>query len=211
MLIKSKKLSILFSFVACLMFSALFLSSCATKPDTSTESPASTSSPAESVSDSFKKELYQVTGELLKQNYDLFFNIFSIHQLELDIPEKNAGDATIFPVKDDRFKTYSELESYVRSTYISSTADNLLAGGMYVNRDGKLFGDLSKQTGGGYYVDWNNYEYEVSDIKVDSAIVTIRTTENAPNVEGTDKKTDVTLTGIVVKENGKWLLQEIIQ
>lgn len=196
--------SIAVSLVFIMMFSA-----CTTKSDTSIQS--ATPAPAATDSAANNEELHKVVGVLLQQNYRIFFDMFRYHQLTLDVPENNDGNDMIFPVKDSTFTTYEQLESYVRSTYVKSFADSLLGEGLYLNRDGKLYGDMSKFSGGGYYVDWKNYTFDVTDITENTAVVTIQTTDSPPNPEGTDEKIDITLTGKLVKENGKWLLENIIQ
>ena len=45
--------------------------------------------------------------------------------------------------------------------------------GRYIDKDGRLHGDINKDTGMGYYIDWNNYRFEVNETSESSAIITI--------------------------------------
>jgi hypothetical protein len=156
-----------------------------------------------------ERDLHMAADQLLSRNQETFFNIFGLAILQPEFPEEGIGEDTILPVKDARFAAYSDLEGFVRSTYVAKEADYLLKehrGGLYFDRDGKLCVDISKDAGMGYYVNWNNYRYELTDIKADSAVLKIYTTDESPaGIE------EITLTGKMLKEDGNWLLEKMIQ
>jgi len=155
-------------------------------------------------SSGLQNELYYQAGKLIDTNKEVFYDIFGLSMLQLDVPEKRPENQWIFPVKDKRFTTYSELDNYIRNTYIKSQADILMGNGRYLNKDGKLYGDMSKDGGVGYYVDWNNYHYEISDISQTSATITIYTIDDSPA-----GKKDITIKVKMQKENGLWLLEKM--
>ncbi len=155
-----------------------------------------------------EKDLYAAADQLLNRNREAFFDIFGLAILQPEYPEDGIGEDTILPVKDDRFANYGELEGFVRNTFIKKEADFLLneyREGLYFDRDGKLYVDISKDAGMGYYVNWKNYRYQLTDIKPDSAVLQIYTTDESP--EGTK---EITLTGKLLKEGDNWLLEKMI-
>jgi len=151
-----------------------------------------------------EKEIYDRAGKLIDRNKLAFFEIFGLSMLHMEIPDKRADEEVLFPVKDERFTTFFELDAYVRSTYIKSEADALLSNGRYHNIEGKLYGDLSKDGGMGYYVNWNDYCYDIGDISETSATLNLFTVEDSP--AGTE---DVGITVKMLKENGTWLLEKM--
>lgn len=155
-----------------------------------------------------EEEVYVAADQLLSRNQEAFFDIFGLAILQPEFPEGGLDEDAILPVKDTRFATYSDLEGFVRSTYVKQEADFLLnehRGGIYFDRDGVLWVDVSKDAGMGYYVNWNDYRYELTDIKADSAVLKIYTTEESP--AGSE---EITLTGKLLKESGNWLLEKMI-
>jgi len=153
-----------------------------------------------------EREGYFQAAMLLDRNKTILFDIFGLSMLELEIPENGVDSETLFPVVDERFTTFEELDGYLRSTYVKQEADALLANGRYVEQDGKLYGDISKDGGIGYYVNWQDYRYEISEITDRSATLVIDTTEESPA-----GKEDITITLKMVKEDDQWLLEEIVQ
>lgn len=79
-----------------------------------------------------------------------------------------------------------------------------MGNGRYVDRDGKLHADLSKDAGMGYNVDWNDYRYGISDISETSATITIVTVDDSPA-----GKEDKIIKVKMLKENNKWLLEKM--
>ena len=152
-----------------------------------------------------ERDVYDQAGKLIDRNKEAYFDIFGLSMLKMDIPEKHAEAEVLFPVTDDRFASYDDLEQFVRGTYIKSEADSLLGNGRYRDLDGKLYGDISKDTGMGYNVDWNDYSYKIDDLTGTSASLHIFTTDDSPAGQK-----DTTITALVQKENGVWLLKKIV-
>ena len=75
--------------------------------------------------------------------------------------EPVSGD-NIYKVSDERFSSYSDFESFIRSTYCKDTADMLLYNypyegtQLYVDVDGMLCIDSNLSGSKGYYVDWTD-------------------------------------------------------
>jgi len=150
-------------------------------------------------------ELHRQARELLARNKVTFFEIYGLFMLPLDIPEEGVGEETLFPVVDPRFTTFRDLEEFIRSTYIKKTADALLGDGRYQDVDGRLYGDLSKDAGVGYYVNWADYRYSLEQVSDDEAVIHIYTIDDSPA-----GREEVTLTARMLKENGRWLLEEMV-
>jgi len=157
-------------------------------------------------SNQLEEDLYTQANMLIDRNKTAFFEIFGLSMLNMKIPESGVGTETIFPVVDERFTTFAQLEEYVNSTYARSEADALLGNGRYLNMNGNLYGDISKDGGMGYYVDWESYRLEVRDITDRSATLMIYTIDDSPA-----GKEDITITVKMVKENGLWLLEQMVQ
>jgi|LSQX01.3.fsa_nt_gb hypothetical protein len=151
-----------------------------------------------------KRILYERAQQLIDRNITAFCEIFGLAMLELEMPQDSLTEESLLPVKDDRFLNYADLESFVRSTYIKTEADNLLANGRYHNVDGKLYADITTDAGMGYYIDWNSYGFAVSDLTESSAKLTIWVSEDSPAGEE-----ELELTIKMIKENGTWLLEKM--
>lgn len=152
-----------------------------------------------------KIEMYHCATELLERNKIIFFEIYGLSMLETDIPEDRSNEEVFFPVIDQRFTTYAELEGFIKSTYVQSVAESLLGNGRYVDVEGKLYADISKDTGGGYYVDWENYSFQIVQNSDTEAELHIFTIEDSPA-----GKEDIVITVKMLKENSEWLLEDII-
>lgn len=155
-------------------------------------------------SNEHERNAYLQAGRLIEANREVFCNIFGLSMLPLEIPENLPEDQSVFPVKDNRFVTFSDLENFIRGIYVKSEADALMNSGRYIDKDGKLYGDINKDAGMGYYVDWNNYRYELSDISESKATITIYTVDDSPA-----GKEDITIKVNMLKENDHWLLEKM--
>ncbi len=152
----------------------------------------------------YEKEVYEAVGRLIDNNLKAFRDIFGLHMLPMDIPENRPEDQVFFPVVDDEFVSFVQLEQFVRNTYVKKEADSLLGSGKYKDVDGKLHGDITKDGGMGYYVNWNDYRYEIKNIRKDSADLVIYVVDDSPA-----GKEDVTIEVKLLKENDKWLLERM--
>ncbi|SDG68180.1 DUF3298 and DUF4163 domain-containing protein [Desulfosporosinus hippei] len=153
-----------------------------------------------------ERDLYSQVGYLLERNKEAFYEIFGLSMLPMDIPEKRGDNEVLFPVIDRRFVNYADFEQFVRGTYIRSEADLLLSNGKYQNVEGKLYGDISKDAGLGYYVNWNDYSYVLETINETSAKLTIFTTDDSPA-----GKKNMTITVGLQEVNGVWLLEKVVE
>jgi hypothetical protein len=108
-------------------------------------------------------------------------------------------------VVDHRFETFPQLEEFIRDTYVQKTADALLGDGRYQDIDGRLYADISKDAGGGYYVNWENYLYRLEQVSDGEAVLYIYTSDDSPA-----GKEEITLTARLLKEKGRWLLEDMI-
>lgn len=160
--------------------------------------------PAAFSTNELARELYREAGMLIERNRVCFCEIFGLSMLEVDFSEDLALEGTLYPVIDPRFPSYVDLDAFVYSTYIKQEAAALLASGRYWDIKGWLYADLSKDTGMGYYVDWNNYCYAISEITATEATLQINTTADSP--AGHE---DVAITVKMIKEDGLWLLEKM--
>ena len=92
----------------------------------------------------------------------------------------------------------------MRGIYVKSEADTLMNSGRYIDKDGRLHGDINKDTGMGYYIDWNNYRFEVNETSESSAIITIYVVDDSPA-----GKEETTIEVKMLKENDRWLLEKM--
>jgi hypothetical protein len=160
--------------------------------------------PAVLSANELERELYRQAGMLIERNRVCFCEIFGLSMLEVDFSEDLVLEGTLYPVIDPRFPSYADLDAFVYSTYIGQEAAALLASGRYWDIKGWLYADLSKDTGMGYYVDWNNYRYAISEITAAAATLQINTTADSP--AGHE---EVAITVKMLKEDGLWLLEEM--
>jgi len=148
---------------------------------------------------------YEEALGLIERNRTVFSEIYVLRMLPMRIPEERNLNEYFFPVIDPRFTRYEELENYIRNTYSQKTSDELLSNGRYIDVYGSLYGDIRMDAGVGYYVNWQEYSYEVSDLTEESANLEISITEESP--AGTK---EIAISARMIKENGKWLLEKMI-
>jgi hypothetical protein len=151
-----------------------------------------------------ERDAYLQAGKLIEANKEVFYNIFGLSMLPLEMPEIISEDQSIFPVKDNRFTTFSDLDNYIRGIYVKEEADALMGTERYIEKDGKLYGDIYKDAGMGYYVDWNNYRYELNDISETEATIKIYTVDDSPA-----GREEITIEVKMLKENDSWLLEKM--
>jgi hypothetical protein len=152
-----------------------------------------------------ERELHRRVRELLDRNKVTFYEIYGLSMLPMHIPQSVIGEETLFPVVDHRFETFPQLEEFIRDTYVQKTADALLGDGRYQDVDGRLYGDISKDAGGGYYVNWEDYRYCLEQVSDDEAVVHVFTIDDSPA-----GREEITLTARMLKERGRWLLENVM-
>lgn len=154
-----------------------------------------------------------IARQLLDRNIEAFSQIFYLQTLPVDT-EDGSYRTGIYPVKSDKFKTFADLESFVRDTYVKNEADYLLTdfnnmGPQYMDIDGRLYTDKSKEGGVGYNIDWTDYKVEVK--KITSGIITLTVTvKEMEFTPGPIVQKDLDITVKMIKEDGKWLLEKMV-
>lgn len=162
----------------------------------------------------------QMLDELVEKNFDCMTKIFVLGSL----PCEDIGDngleinwedenSYIRKVTDSRFPDYESFSEYVHSVYTESTADMLLNNypfegePKYLDKDGELYIDLSKDGGKGYYVNWQNRTISIVEQNEDTCSFNIETTIEEPADEPVEKP--YTINCKAVYENGRWVLEEM--
>ena len=179
----------------------------ATTPDATTvEAPTGESETGEHVLPEIEK--------LIKDNYECGIRI-----LNGELPHENNGDYNendestyICKVTDDRFKTFDDFDKYVRSLYTGEVADKYLTGdkARYINKDGKLYINLKECGAKGYYVDWNDAKVTLDYVGVLECKFTVTGYLSEPGDNVKPEEYSVSGTVVREKEDGSWLLTEII-
>lgn len=122
-----------------------------------------------------KNEVYIGEGKmtvirsLISTNGLLANEVFGASHLPVDSSKTvTQGGQAFAPVVSEKIKTYSELETLVKSTYIEAVAERLLnEPKKYVEIDGKLYFDLQyDQTEKAKY-DWSEFESEFKNLNDD--------------------------------------------
>lgn len=179
--------------------------------DTTTEIAQETGGGASDVS----AELDEATMRaLMKENINCNLNIFALGNLMPVGGEYDTSMGDLVEVDPSEFADWDSFEEYVRSVYCQEAADMYLYNypyegqPKYVNQDGKLYLNMTLCGGKGYYVDWTDYQIEVTastDTRVEvKMIATVEWPSDEPVREPYEA------TGAFVYENGKWLLESMI-
>ncbi len=149
--------------------------------------------------------------ELVEKNLDCVLSIFDGGYLQYDTtPTENK----LHKVTDPRFADFAALESFVRSVYIETEADELLyrqvvpGHTLYVNLDGELYIDEAAMANKGYYVDWSNFDLTVVAVSGGSCrfTVTAALIEPGPVAE----RKPYVRAGEAIYENDAWRLNGTI-
>ena len=127
---------------------------------------------------------------------------------KLDYEEEPVED-TFCPVKDERFKTFSDLEEYVNATYVEDVAQSLLVErGLYKEVNGVFCIDISRLEGRGYYVDWSDYDLEI--VKGDEDTCEFSVTGYLEEPSNDPQREPYTKTAKTRYVDGKWLLEAVV-
>lgn len=162
----------------------------------------------------------QMLDELVEKNFDCMTKIFVLGSLPCedigaDGEEINWEDENSYirKVTDSRFPDYESFSEYIHSVYTESTADMLLnsypfeGGQKYLNKDGELYIDLSKDGGKGYYVNWQNRTISIVEQNENTCYFNIETTIEEPADEPVEKPYTINCTAVY--ENGRWVLEDM--
>lgn len=139
-----------------------------------------------------------VIRTLVSSNAFFVEDVFVADHLPVDTQNTiENSNGTFAPVVSDKIKTYADLESMLRSTYVTATADKLLSEGRYTEIDGKLYFNMKFDAATDYSLDWSETESE-SVINADGNY------EITVTLKSRDQ-----LTLVAVKENGNLRLENI--
>lgn len=152
--------------------------------------------------------------ELMDRNNYVYKQVYGAGDLPLVEEEIDYNKTRLYQVKDDVFEDYATFETYIKDTYCQAEVEHLLYNypeqgqQKYVEQDGKLYMDVYYMGGKGYYVDWSDYTIEITRNEADicefTAIASVEQPSDTPIKERYEAQ------GVVIKENGRWLLKEMI-
>lgn len=159
-------------------------------------------------------ELEKVAIELIKRNAEAI-DIFKTSTLFFDpeLPDSNGVSLTgpEYPVISDRFKSFEDLETFLYSTYVKEYADDMLYTWkrgdkpLYLNVNGQLYVDSTYAGARGYYVDWNNFTIEISNISENQANLKIFLVNYDPG------SYDYLIIAVkLIKQRDDWLLEKMV-
>ncbi|WP_105616366.1 hypothetical protein [Vallitalea okinawensis] len=159
-------------------------------------------------------DLEEEVNKLIKRNAEAI-DIFKTSTLIFDpeLPDSDGVKLTgpEYPVISNRFKSFEDLETFLYSTYVKEYADHMLytweQGNepLYLNVDGQLYIDSTYAGARGYYVDWNNYTIEISNISENQVDVKIFLVNYDPG-----SYDYLTIEVKLIKQSGEWLLEEMV-
>ncbi|MBQ5755571.1 MAG: hypothetical protein IIV90_07855 [Oscillospiraceae bacterium] len=153
---------------------------------------------------------------LVECNFDCMVNIFVLGNLEAEAWPENpqSEEDYIVKVAPDRFETFADLETYVRSVYAAEYADHLLYhypqedAPLYQDRDGELYIDLMRSGGKGYYVNWWENEVVIDSCEGGECQFRILTTIEEPADVPTPEPYEIA--GTAVYQNSQWVLTDML-
>ena len=171
-------------------------------PETSVVKPTAQDKQAE-------RDLHWSVGGLLERNHEVAFGMYFLGWLDMDTPwmiEYKPGPM-YFRVTDPRFQSLAAVRNFLRATYAHTEVDALLAQERYVEIDGRLYGDFSKDGGMGYYLDWSDFRFFVWSRHGDTAEIAIVISGVHP---GDYEPTTELIIARVVLVNRNWLLERMV-
>lgn len=148
------------------------------------------------------------------ENLNCMYHIFGLGSLMPIGGEYDASQGNLVQVDPSVYPDWDSFEAYIRSVYCKETADMYLynypyeGDPKYINQDGMLYVNMEYDGGKGYYVDWSDYQIEITnkaDTRVDfKATATIEEPGDEPVMEPYE------VTGAFVLEDGNWLLEQSV-
>lgn len=146
-----------------------------------------------------------IATELFDRNLKVLETFYSP---KLDYEEEPV-EGTLCPVKDERFKTFADLEEYINGTYVKDTAESLLVErGLYKEVNGVFCIDISRLEGKGYYVDWSDYDLEIVNGDEDTCEFSVTGYLEEPSND--PQREPYTKTAKTRYVDGKWLLEAVV-
>lgn len=159
-----------------------------------------------------EEDMEKTISELFERN--IICSVYAFGSADLAWGGEPVSGDNIYKVTDDRFSSYSDLESLVRNTYCKATADMLLydfpyeGTQLYVDVDGMLCINADYAGGKGYYVDWTDTKIIIDSLTADrcefTAVGSITEPADEPIAE------EYRVSGAAVYEDGKWLLEYLM-
>ena len=207
-----------------LMF-VLFTTSCA--KDSKTESSSIEFEEGEIMSgtvdlkdDGFILDTTEVTGDelmtdlvrLVEGNKKCVFDLFVLDFLPCD---GGGSDSPVVQVHSEEFPTFADLEQYVTSIYCGEESIRLLYGSdgnaLYLDVDGVLYTDIMMRGGMGYYVNWDDYEIIIRDVRAETCDFDVITTEDYyGGIDEIITPSEVVFSFHALLENNIWKLKEMV-
>lgn len=158
----------------------------------------------------WERDVHRAAGELLERNHEVAFGIYFLGWLSMDTPsviEYREGANLLFPVTDPRFPNLAALTNYLRLTYTSALVDRLLAEERYVDVDGKLHGDMWKDGGMGYNLNWSDFRFAIREMSGDNVRLAVIISGVQP---GDYHPTEETLNASMVRRGNSWVLESMV-
>lgn len=142
---------------------------------------------------------------LVDENYYCITHIFAFAYLEFEYDEW-INEAPV-AVSDERFKTFQELEDYLRSVYVQEEVDYLLyeywdGEPLYFEQD-EVFMMKMVMNGGGMFCGWKDYTIEEINIEGNSCKFVILV-QYSEEIDQTDRYV------FQATYNEEWLLDEMV-
>lgn len=159
-----------------------------------------------------KQLTVEILQELVADNFEAQLKIFGGDGLptadENYQPDWQNPESLIVEVSVERFKNLGEIEAYINSIYSAEISKSILDKGMYLEKDGKLYKDVSKFSPKGYFANTENFIVEITEQSENEAAFIVITTVTEPGELNVSEKYE--MVGKAVKENGVWLLDGIV-
>ena len=156
-----------------------------------------------------EKEPETIPLVIAKELFDRNIRVHEVFNLSKLDYEEEPVDGTFCPVKDTRFKTFADLDEYVRATFVKDVADSLLIErGLYKDINGVFCIDISKLEGRGYYVSWVDYDLEI--VKGDKNTCEFTVTGSIEEPSNDPQREPYKKTAKAKNVDGTWLLQELV-
>jgi len=146
-------------------------------------------------------------ADLVNKNLECVFSIFVVDPLPFGMHCED--DTSLAPVQSEKFETFSDLESFVRSIYIDSEADALLYGdrARYLDFEGVFCIDMKELFGVGYYINWDNSRISIENQTEQEC----RFSVTAQEIDITDQTSeDIDFDFHAINVNGSWKLSKLV-
>ncbi len=186
-----------------------------------TDAPAPSATPTEEpavLTDAHgntEEQAKELISNLVRENTKLYINYFSLGSLpyEGDGEPIDIDKDYVRKVKPEYYASYADFENEIRSVYTVEKAEYLLyeyktedmwgdgdTRPMYFNVDGDLYINVRRVGGRGYYVNWEEFSVEISEVTAEGYNFIVHTTVTWPAEVPQPEAYDVS--GTAIYENG---------